>query len=64
MRMHNEVHQGRCGKDLRSSETDDNEKKMMVHDLRLTRTCGLEVQQPVVPPLSGVGGVRCSVKPA
>ncbi|KAJ1388009.1 hypothetical protein SESBI_39470 [Sesbania bispinosa] len=29
-----------------------------------TRHCGLEVQRPVIPPLSGAGNVRCSVKPA
>ncbi|KAJ1432082.1 P-loop containing nucleoside triphosphate hydrolase [Sesbania bispinosa] len=29
-----------------------------------TRLCGLEVQQPVIPPLSRAGSVRCSVKPA
>ncbi|TKY68448.1 Plant invertase/pectin methylesterase inhibitor superfamily [Spatholobus suberectus] len=26
--------------------------------------CALWLQQPVIPPLLGVGGVRCSVKPA
>ncbi|KAJ1432081.1 hypothetical protein SESBI_06714 [Sesbania bispinosa] len=29
-----------------------------------TRRYGLEVQRPVIPPLSGAGSVRCSVKPA
>ncbi|KAK2438381.1 hypothetical protein QL285_023163 [Trifolium repens] len=37
---------------------------MMVQGARLTRYCGLEVQQPVIPPLLGVGGIRCFVKPA
>ncbi|KAK2438378.1 hypothetical protein QL285_023161 [Trifolium repens] len=37
---------------------------MMVQGARLTRCCGLELQRPVIPPLLGVGGVRCSVKPA
>lgn len=31
---------------------------------RLTGLSGLEVQQPVVPPLLGARGIRCSVKPA
>jgi len=30
----------------------------------LTKLNDLEVRQPVVPPLSGAGGGRCSVKPA
>ena len=41
-----------------------NPQKMMVQGARLTRCCGPEMQRPVIPPLLGVGGVRCSVKPA
>ncbi|MCI98197.1 hypothetical protein A2U01_0119500, partial [Trifolium medium] len=37
---------------------------MLVQVARLTRCCGLEMQWPVIPPLLGEGGVRCSVKPA
>ena len=36
----------------------------MVQWARLSRCCGPEVQRPVIPPLSRVGSVRCSVKPA
>lgn len=37
---------------------------MIVHGLGTPGYCGLKVQQPVIPPLSGAGGIRCSVKPA
>ncbi|KAI5384765.1 hypothetical protein KIW84_071671 [Lathyrus oleraceus] len=38
--------------------------KERVQGTRLTRCYGLEVQRPVILPLSRVGSVRCSVKPA
>ncbi|KAK2438533.1 hypothetical protein QL285_023302 [Trifolium repens] len=37
---------------------------MTVQAARLNRCCGLKVPQPVIPPLSEVEGIRCSVKPA
>jgi len=37
---------------------------VVVQVARLTRHNGLEVQRPVIPPLSRGGGVCCSVKPA
>ncbi|KAG4962145.1 hypothetical protein JHK82_038837 [Glycine max] len=37
---------------------------MMVQELGTPGHGGLKVLQPVIPPLSGAGGARCSVKPA
>nr|KYP53923.1 hypothetical protein KK1_000088 [Cajanus cajan] len=37
---------------------------MMVQGAWQTRHNGLEGQRLVIPPLSGAGSVRCSVKPA
>jgi len=36
----------------------------MVYELGTLVICGLRMEQPDIPPLSIVGGVRCSVKPA
>ncbi|KAG5150901.1 hypothetical protein JHK84_027373 [Glycine max] len=39
-------------------------KKVMVQELGSSGLYGLEVKQPVIPPLSRARGDRCSVKPA